>query len=46
MIEMWFYIMNSKISFYSFKETDNNVTKRRFRKDKQSYFEEFQVSLP
>jgi len=33
--------MNSKISFYSFKDTDNNVTKVRFRKDKTSFFEEF-----
>lgn len=30
--------MKSNISFYSFKDTDNNVTARKFRKDKQSYF--------
>lgn len=31
--------MNSKISFYSFKHTDNNVTTRKFRKDQESYFD-------
>jgi hypothetical protein len=37
--DIWLYCMNSKISFYSFKDTENNETTRRFRKDKQSYFE-------
>ncbi len=38
--------MKSKISFYSFKDTDNNITARKFRKDKESFFDEFQVTPP
>jgi hypothetical protein len=35
--------MNSKISFYSIKDTEDKLKTNRFRKDKQSFFNDFEV---
>jgi len=36
--------MNSKISFYSIKDTEDKLKTNRFRKDKQSFFNDFEVA--
>lgn len=36
--------MNSKISFYSIKDTEDKIKTNRFRKDKQSFFDDFEVA--